>query len=173
MEAERGVDGGDGQPSARPGRWRPAIHWRIPLGGMDRGVAVSLVDNTGSLSMQGRESLSELAGRICVLAARAFDVVRGRLTVGILRRQVSQACMDRLSLFATLAGGSDLWRLGRQGESASVCFPVIPLVVELYRTGPDRFESTVTLLVSGRAVHVNETHDRLGSRWLCTRLDMG
>lgn len=112
-----------------------------------------------------------LAVRCCHIAFRATDVVRGRLNPRVLDAFVSSPIIDQvLNLYRLLKGEEER---GITEHPYAKNLPIRILGLHGMVLHPNCFDACVSLVIGTQPHTVNVVLRIIGSRWICTYLQMG
>ncbi|WP_291526524.1 Rv3235 family protein [Bifidobacterium sp. UBA744] len=112
-----------------------------------------------------------LGGAAARLAWRAMDVVRGKLPASRLANAVSPTAARKLETMALLYRG----HLQRHPELRQRAWqlPVEPRGIDAVVRASDHVEAWVHLTIAQTSYWSTVIFDYVGTRWMCTALDLG
>lgn len=136
-------------------------------------VNVRTVNHFGAEEATDGRTMETFVSNLCSLVMRSFEFLRGRLSLAPLERICSYGCRKRLRVFAGLLGATKLGVAEVGVRGAEIHLPLVPRTVEIYRSSPREYSVTLGFLVGESPILATEVVRLLGSRWVCTELDLG
>lgn len=136
-------------------------------------VKVRTINTFGAEEVTDGRTMETFVSSLCSLVVRSFEFLRGRLPLKPLERACTYQCRQRLRVFAGLLGTTRLGVAAVGEDGAEIHLPLIPKSVEIFRSSPKAYNVTLRFMVGNLPMLANEVVRLLGSRWVCTELDMG
>lgn len=136
-------------------------------------VKVRTINTFGAEEVTDGRTMETFVSSLCSLVVRSFEFLRGRLPLKPLERACTYQCRQRLRVFAGLLGTTRLGVAAVGEDGAEIHLPLIPKSVEIFRSSPKTYNVTLRFMVGNLPMLANEVVRLLGSRWVCTELDMG
>lgn len=110
---------------------------------------------------------------VCRLACMLVDAIRGRGVTEMMRRHLSQECIERIEFMWELMRSYECTSQSRIVDDHIKRFPTVPRWMEVSLVSNDRIEYNVNVDVGKSVFHSTLVFRKRASKWVAVHADVG